>query len=925
MKSAKLFLTSVLLLAFLVGMVCAQGAWNYSYYVPHVVTGPEFYSANHGYTNLHVVVTEDDTDYEIDQDGDGIYETQYSGLGAGFTESYYRSNWPSPYGTLSTGASVRSNKPLQVILKFVHNHFGTYDAAFMFASVLPMNMWGNEFVVPANSTYLYIFARSSATVSVTPPGQAPSTQTILPKTNWKLANIPSGSRILADVPVYVLAVNCQPDQNFPWMYNVLPISQIGTDYYHDATYGAYDVSWSWPTDPKLWITAINNGTEVYIDENLDGNPEYIYSLNESESVPYQNPDQGTHIWSNEKIYIVYVENWAQAYIGKYGGAAAEYLPTSSFGNDYVVFDVIKQRGLPENNPRVFILASQDNTQVNVDFNWDGIDGTKVLNRGEVWTIKWPENPIGQGFGWSAHVWSNKGIQVIYRTDQSSPDHPGVNVAYTAIPLTKRKLKAIWMYDLDKLYPGETGIQIDDILQKYKEWGINHIFLSINPFNISDKTKDFINLCISKEISVDAMILEDSSFIDPMNRVKALIHVNEVINLVNEGVNFSGIHIDVEPHTLSKSWIEFLFSAPDLMQKYNELIIDIRSLLESRQSSLLFSAAIVPWYNELTAISPFLSIFQIASNLDYVVIMAYDFFEVGKDVDSIIAWTRDEIQELQNTGKGVVIGLSRREFSDNAGLFSTLDQIEDSDDFKEMNSFWGTSIFSSSLILAEEYGYPFCYIEGASPITLHVTDSLGREIYYQGEVLYNEIPGAIYRIIMYEGLETPHDLIIIPFNDDNPYSINVVPDEEADPEDTFSLTYTSGDIFVVLAENVKKKHIPQRPYLTPDVVSKINIDPDTINLKSKGKYITCYIELPLGLNVDNIDVNSIYFNNIVKAEDTPTDIVDNDGNGIMELMVKFRRSGVIELLEPSSNLTVSVTGKLINGTVFVGNDNIKVKE
>jgi len=484
------------------GVLGAQASWDYCYYVPHVVSEPEYYWANDAYTHLFVIVTEDGTSYEIDQDADGIYETHLSGLTAGAIEIYERH---SRYGgILSIGASIRSDKPLQLILRFIHNHYGTYDACFMFTSLMPTDMWGKEFVVPANSTYLYVFAKSATQVSITPPGQPPITQSIPERTNIKLSSIYSGTTIVADNPVYVLAANCQTDQNYPWMYNVLPIIQLGTDYYHDATYGEYDISWPWPTNPKLWITAVNAATDVYIDENKDGYPEHTYSLGAGESTTYTNPVQGAHIWSNDKIYVVYVENWSQPYRGKYGGAATEYIPTTSYGTSFALLDAQVPRYLPENNPRIFIVASEDNTQVNIDFNWDGTDDSYTLDRGDVWTILWPE-----GIGRTAHVWSDKAIQVIYRTDKSHPDHPGVNVAYTPLTLMKviegvididpdtlnRKSKGRWItayiellegYDVDQINASTVAIvaidETDIVLPIYAE---------LSPTEIGDYDDDGI--------------------------------------------------------------------------------------------------------------------------------------------------------------------------------------------------------------------------------------------------------------------------------------------------------------------------------------------------------------------------------------------------------------------------------------------------
>jgi len=120
--------------------------------------------------------------------------------------------------------------------------------------------------------------------------------------------------------------------------------------------------------------------------------------------------------------------------------------------------------------------------------------------------------------------------------------------------------------------------------------------------------------------------------------------------------------------------------------------------------------------------------------------------------------------------------------------------------------------------------------------------------------------------------------------------------------------------------------------SPMIPATINIDPDTLNLKSNGEWITAYIELPESYNVEDIGISTVMLNNTVSVDlDAPTQIGDYDLDGMADLMVKFDRASIIEWL---GTMDYSEdTGKsyfeilTITGTVldmpFEGSDTIKV--
>jgi len=109
---------------------------------------------------------------------------------------------------------------------------------------------------------------------------------------------------------------------------------------------------------------------------------------------------------------------------------------------------------------------------------------------------------------------------------------------------------------------------------------------------------------------------------------------------------------------------------------------------------------------------------------------------------------------------------------------------------------------------------------------------------------------------------------------------------------------------------------------PLLRATVDLDPDTLNLRSKGKWITAYIELPEGYDVNDIDISTIKLNDDVEAELKPTAVGDYDNDGIPDLMIKFDRQKVIQLIGDSSETaTLTITGKLYDGTPFEASDDI----
>lgn len=119
-----------------------------------------------------------------------------------------------------------------------------------------------------------------------------------------------------------------------------------------------------------------------------------------------------------------------------------------------------------------------------------------------------------------------------------------------------------------------------------------------------------------------------------------------------------------------------------------------------------------------------------------------------------------------------------------------------------------------------------------------------------------------------------------------------------------------------------------------ITATVDSSPQTLNLRSKGRWIAAFIELPEDYNVADINVSSIMLNNTIPAELRPLAIEDYDEDGVPDLMVKFNRAQVTEHIIANVNMTelveerfmtitLTITGYLYDDTLFQGSDTIRI--
>ncbi|MFX1376319.1 MAG: hypothetical protein ACFFA0_10930 [Promethearchaeota archaeon] len=126
----------------------------------------------------------------------------------------------------------------------------------------------------------------------------------------------------------------------------------------------------------------------------------------------------------------------------------------------------------------------------------------------------------------------------------------------------------------------------------------------------------------------------------------------------------------------------------------------------------------------------------------------------------------------------------------------------------------------------------------------------------------------------------------------------------------NMLYVGGSAGIYVSEEMKISAI-------------VDIKPNTLNLKSKGRWVTAFIELPTGYDVAEIDISTILLQDTIPAELHPTKIGDYDGDGIPDLMVKFSRRALQSIVPVGDEVEIELSGALLDGTMILGTDIIRV--
>ena len=188
------------------------------------------------------------------------------------------------------------------------------------------------------------------------------------------------------------------DQDYIALQSDIVLTSYAFEYYVPADLITLNLQTNSPSyeNTYLHLVATENGTIVNVDTNCDGVPEANYSLNKSQCAVYTNPPAGTHVTSNNLLYVI-LEFDSEA-----ENTVTQLKPVSYWGSDYWFTGGYVAN---EDHHYIAFVASHNGTTVNIDTNGDDVpDQTYSLNKCE--TNVSIDPPAG------THVTSNKPIGIL---------------------------------------------------------------------------------------------------------------------------------------------------------------------------------------------------------------------------------------------------------------------------------------------------------------------------------------------------------------------------------------------------------------------------------------------------------------------------------------------------------------------------------
>ena len=133
--------------------------------------------------------------------------------------------------------------------------------------------------------------------------------------------------------------------------------------------------------------------------------------------------------------------------------------------------------------------------------------------------------------------------------------------------------------------------------------------------------------------------------------------------------------------------------------------------------------------------------------------------------------------------------------------------------------------------------------------------------------------------------------------------------------------TGSGTFLILTSGDEK--VTKYGEASKEYAAYIRVTPRTLNLQSRGRYVTGQIELspPATVDVHDIDLSSILLQDAIPIVPGSEEFYDDDGDGVDDLFVKFDRALFQAVMPQGEYVPVTITGNADIHT-FTGLDTIR---
>jgi hypothetical protein len=103
---------------------------------------------------------------------------------------------------------------------------------------------------------------------------------------------------------------------------------------------------------------------------------------------------------------------------------------------------------------------------------------------------------------------------------------------------------------------------------------------------------------------------------------------------------------------------------------------------------------------------------------------------------------------------------------------------------------------------------------------------------------------------------------------------------------------------------------------------IAVEPETVNLSAPGQFVKAVLQLPAPYDPQDIVIESVSVFGQLFALSRPIGYVDENEDGVTELMVKFDREAFQQLVPEGDEVPVTITGEVRDTVWFTGTDIIR---